>query len=411
MEEIQSIKPLLDAAEEYYQLHNVSRALFCYEQALEWDVPNYRLWKGLANCYFVLGDFDRALQYLEKAAESDELDEEVENRLGLLKSPSFQSWLKRMSDAVKTVEMKDYPRARDLFMDLLGEKDGVVSLYQILGLTHMACSDPVSARRVWSRGLQFDSSNPMLLKYLQSLDEIERGTEPESQPEERAKPTKYRLLLGTTAVVIMGCLGFFVLSHLGIYSYKRLSEQAVPAIQAAYTAVKSDPNPTAIPAAGQSEAKPVSRGGAGSEAERINSIAKGKDANVKTDSKSEWQLYREGFTHYFRGDLGTARQAFGLVVKKNSGSYVNRESLYYLARINYLMGDRDNAEACFQRYLGQFAGTDYCDESLYFLGCIYYQTGRLEQAQAMLGRLESVEPHSGYLSTKISREILKSSRG
>lgn len=409
VEELPSIKPLLDAAEEYYQLHNVSRALFCYQQALEWDVPDRRLWKGLAKCHFILGDFDEALQYWEKAAGLGELDEEVENRLGLLKSPSFQSWLKRMSEAVKTVEMKDYPRARDLFMDLLEEKDGVVSLYQILGLTHMACSDPGSARRVWSKGLQFDSSNPMLLKYLQSLDEIEKGGEAETEPEERVESSKYRLILGSTAVVILGCLGFFLLSRLGIYVNKP-ARQAVPANQPVYTTIKNEPSPGAAPAAVQSETKPVSRG-AGNVTERIDPLVSGKEAANQMESKGEWQLYREGFIDYLRGDFGGARRAFGLVVNKNSGSYVNRESLYYLARINYLIGDSEDAEACFQKYLGQFAGTDYYDDSLYFLGCIYYQTGREEQARAMLRKLEAVEPHSGYLSSKSSREILNSARG
>lgn len=405
MEEQTSIKPLLDAAEEYYQLHNVSRALFCYTQALEWDVPDLRLWKGLAQCHFVLGDFDLAILYWEKAAELDGPDEEVENRLGLLRSPSFQSWLKRMSDAIKTVEMKDYPRARDVFMDLLEEKDGVVSLYQILGLSHMACSDPESARRVWSKGLQFDSSNPMLIKYLQSLDEIEKGREVENEAEDKAGSPNYRIIVGSTAVLILGCLGFFLLSHLGIYGNKP-AQQAVPVSQPAYTTVRTEPNPGSASAAVQSPAKPVSRG-VSSESERINLLVRGNYIDSQMEKKGEWQLYREGFTDYLQGDLDGARRAFSTVVDRASGSYIHRESLYYLARINYLMGDKENAEICFQKYLGKYSGTDYYDESLYFLGCIYHQTGREEQARAMLRKLEAVEPDSGYLSSKSSREILQ----
>lgn len=409
VEELPSIKPLLDAAQEYYQLHNVSRALFCYQQALEWEVQDLRLWKGLANCHLILGDFDKAMQYWEKAAELAGFDEEVEKQLGLLKSPSFQSWLKRMSEAVKTVEMKDYSRARDLFMDLLEEKDGVVSLYQILGLTHMACSDPGSARRVWNKGLQFDSSNPMLLKYLQSLDEIENSREDEKEEEmaDKVKST-HHLLLGSTAAIILGLLSLFIISRLGIYTNKP-AQQAVPANQPAYAPMKAETNSGAASAAVQSETKPVSRG-AGSESERINLLVGGKDAGYQMDNKSEWQLYREGFTDYMRGDLFEARRAFSSVVNRDSGSYINRESLYYLARINYLVGDRENAAACFQKYLEQFAGTDYFDESLYYLGCIYHQTGSEEQARAMLNRLKAVKPDSGYLSSKSSREILDSAR-
>lgn len=410
VEEQTSIKPLLDAAEDYYQLHNVSRALFCYKQALEWDVPDLRLWTGLAKCHFVLGEFDLAIQYWEKAAELDGPDEDAENRLGLLRSPSFQSWLKRMSDAVKTVEMKDYPRARDMFMDLLEEKDGVVSLYQILGLSHMACSDPESARRVWRKGLQFDSSNPMLIKYLQSLDEIEKGREVETESEEdkaeeKAGSHNYRLILGSTAVLLLGCLGFFLLSRLSIYGNKPV-QQAVPVSQPTYTTVRTDTTPGAAPAAVQSPARPVSRGVSG-ESERINLLVRGNNMDSQMEYKSEWQLYREGFTDYLQGDLNGARRAFSIVVNRASGSYIHRESLYYLARINYLMGDKENAEICFQKYLTKFSGTDYYDESLYFLGCIYHQTGREEQARAMLRKLEVVEPDSGYLSSKSSREILQ----
>lgn len=405
VEELPSIKPLLDAAQEYYQLHNVSQALFCYQQALEWEVQDLRLWKGLADCHFILGNFDKAMQYWEEAAELAGFDEEVEKQLGLLKSPSFQSWLKRMSEAVKTVEMKDYSRARDLFMDLLEEKDGVVSLYQILGLTHMACSDPESARRVWNKGLQFDSSNPMLVKYLQSLDEIENGREDEKEEEmiDEEESTNH-LLLGSTAAIILGLLSFFILSRLGIYTNKP-AQQAVPANQPVFATMKTEPDSGMAPSAVQPETKPVSRG-ASSELERIILPVGGKDAGYKMEDKSEWQLYREGFTAYIRGDLFEARRAFGSVVNRASGSYINRESLYYLARINYLLGDLENAAACFQKYLEQFAGTDYFDESLYYLGCIYHQTGSEEQARAMLGRLKAVKPDSGYLSSTISREIL-----
>lgn len=409
MEELPSINPLLDAAEEYYQLHNVSRSLFCYKQALEWDVPDLRLWKGLANCHFVLGDFDKALQYWEKAAEMDEPDEEVESKLSLLRSPAFQSWLKRMSEAVKTVEIKDYPRARDLFKDLLEEKDGVVSLYQILGLSHMACADPDSARRVWSKGLQFDSSNPMLRKYLQSLHDIEKSREPEIEPEEEVKPTYRRFIAGSTAVVILGCLGFLLFSHWGIVSHKLLPQMA-PANPPAYTAVPTEPEPGAVPAVVKLEAGAPSRGVV-RDSGRTDLSGNGSTVGSRTDNRGEWQLYREGFTDYLRSDLHGARRAFTIVVGRSSGSYINRESLYYLARINYLIGEHNEAEACFQRYLEQFPRTDYYDESLYYLGCIYHKTGREEQARVMLRKLAAVQPNSGYLSSKNSREILRSTPG
>lgn len=400
-----SIEPLLEAADEYLQNRNVSRALFCLNQALEWEIADIRLWKGLAACHFILGDFDRALEYWEKAAELDPFDPEAKQQLALIRSPSFQSWLKRMSEAVRTIEIKDYLRARDLFKDLLEEKDGVVSLYQILGLSHMACSDPESARRIWTRGLYFDASNAMLKKYLNSLDEIQKNQEEPGAEEKPSNQGAGRQWSGAGSLVLAGCLSLFLLTWIGFGANAPVDNSTRYQPGQDISDTMKEPIQTVSAMTAPTEVPAPSRGALPDQERMAKPIPIREDAN-EPGFKQDLTLYREGYNAYLKGDLNTARGLLIQVVNKGSGSYINRESLYYLARVSYLLRQYSEAEKYFQQYLNQFPDTIYHDDSLYYLGCLYHRNGHDAEALQFFDRLALLDPGSGYLSSPECREVM-----
>ena len=88
-----------------------------------------------------------------------------------LQDPPFQFWLKRYYEALNQVENRNYEAARNALWELLQEKDCFVGIYQLLGLCYLAEADRYSARRVWTRGLEWDSSNKPLLNYLNIYEE------------------------------------------------------------------------------------------------------------------------------------------------------------------------------------------------------------------------------------------------
>ena len=61
------------------------------------------------------------------------------------------------------------------------ERDGFVSLYQLLGLCYLANGDRVRAQQAWNKGLAIDSSNEKLLGYSAATTSFERST-PSSSP-------------------------------------------------------------------------------------------------------------------------------------------------------------------------------------------------------------------------------------
>ncbi len=387
-----SIEPLLAAAEEKLLTNDVSRALFCYNSATEWEIPDLRLWKGMASCYYILGDFDLAAHYWSKALELDPYDIEVQQRLVIYRSPSFQSWLKRISEAVKTVEMKDYERARDQLKELLEENDGVVSLYQILGLSHMACSDQTSARRIWARGLELDTSNPMLLKYLKSLDKIHKIGQHGGKKMMRQPVRRPWIKVGTGAAALLTCLAIFTAIQQNSPSQNKKLTNMLEDTSAQETSLVS----------GNDREIVLSRAGS---TIALRETAATDAVESCLAEKEELQQYNRGFMAYLQNDWDMADKSFSAVIQRASGTYINREALYYLARIQYLSKQYSQAESNFQQYLKQFPESNYYDESLYYLACIYHRTGRDDKAENTFRELYRLVPESGYLTSADYREV------
>ena len=102
----------------------------------------------------------------------------VLKRLAEVKKPSFQFWIKRFDEAIDQMERKNYAALTYCRSSL--ERDGFVSLYQLLGLCYLTNGDRVRAQQAWNKGLAIDSSNEKLLGYLAATTSFERSTLPQA---------------------------------------------------------------------------------------------------------------------------------------------------------------------------------------------------------------------------------------
>ena len=122
------------------------------------------------------------------------------------------------------------------------------------------------------------------------------------------------------------------------------------------------------------------------------------------DVEQEEHYYLAGCTPI--KDWKTAESNLGVVVSMQSGSYLNREALYYLARTYYVQNKYEEAEKYYQLYLDLFPDSNYYDDSLFYLACTYHYTGRHQQAQEVLQQLKELDPANGYLSSELYKTIV-----
>jgi TolA-binding protein len=124
------------------------------------------------------------------------------------------------------------------------------------------------------------------------------------------------------------------------------------------------------------------------------------------DVEKEESYYLAGRRAYLSRNWKSAVDNYSVVVEMKTGSYLNREALYYLARTNYLRGELGLAEQYYLQYLKEFKDTAYYDDSLFYLGCIYWKQNNLTWAREVLQELKSIAPQSGYLSSNLCVKVM-----
>jgi len=388
----------LQAALEKIQEHNLSAALEILLEAVDYEQTNIRLINLLADCYYYLGELDRAEACWEEVLSLNPRNQEAKNKLGCFKTPSFQSWIKRYKDAIYYIEQKDYVAALKSLRELMEENDGFVSIYQFLGLCYMACSEPEQAMIVWKKGLELDTSNEMLSRYLQIIpeggeempDDLEKQKElPESQIKSSLHFPIHKVAGAAAAVLCMALLvkgGMMVQYDSTINNIQEESLAAVIELNESEIVQEK----TAVISSNMLMAEEDGKGGSDYDLER------------------EEFYYHEGYQAYLDGNLNKARTNLNMVVSMNAGDYLNREALYYLARTYYIQNEYEQAEKYYLQYLDEFPGSNYYDDTLFYLGAIYNATGEKEKAVEALREMQKNSPNSGYESSELFKKIMSS---
>ncbi len=402
----------LQAAIEKMQSRDLSGALELLLEAVDKEPDNVRLINLMAACYYYLGEFDRAEACWLEVLKTDPHNSASKNHLSRFKTPTFQSWLKKYRRAMHCLEQKNYRMALSALREVMEENDGFVSVYQCLGLCYMASSDPEQARIVWKRGLMLDCSNEALLRYLNSPSSSSLETTAEAVPQiylsgKEDKTGKVRWLIlkrpePRTIAAVAGvlCMALILQGGLMIHN-SHSSKEAMTEMQNRLSQMSHQLEETGSSGTDRTETPVMS--------EEMNFGDSDSAEGSNYDLEREKDYYRIGYQAYKDADLDKAVQNLSTVVAINSGDYINREALYYLARTYYLKTDFTEAERYYLKYIDEFPGTNYHDDSLFYLAVIYYNDGETSKALQSLQEMKRVSPDSGYESSEFYQKIMAAS--
>lgn len=379
---------LYDSAVACIRQHDITgaAALLLEAQKLEGDVIKVK--HMLSSCYLVLGDYQQAVQCWQEILSLDPKNKSAHTQLEMHNSPSHQFWIKRYLEAVAEVEKKNYVTASSILRSLLEEKDGHVALYQLLGLCYLANEQHEEAMKMWQKGLELDQFNPALLEYLHLLPgmQVEALPVKDSQAHRRSLFGQKRLVWAASViiVVLLAVPGVFLLNR-AAHTDSGANAPAVTQPEKASALASLEPEEDL------------------SDDTLSENIA---PAQAGYDIKKEEKYYWAGHQAYNNRDWKSAAHNYKMVVDMSTGSYLNREALYYLARVNYVRGELNQAEPYYIKYLKEFPGTAYYDDTLFYLGCIYAQQNQTERAVEVFRQLKNVAPDSGYLTANIYKKIM-----
>lgn len=379
----------LHLAADKLKQHDISEALELLLQAFRDRPANIHFLNLTARCYYVLGEFEHAQRCWEEVLRIDPDNRSAGAGLSELQRPDFQFWLKRYQQSLGLVEKKDFAEARIQLRRLMEEHDSFVALYQVLGLCYLANGERREAHRIWRQGLAIDHSNVSLKQYLQ-LPEKRAVPIHASIVEDKNVP---RQLLGRRTLMIAAavlCLALVIETGAFINS-RRESAEALQNMSAQVQTIDDTSKDEIVPTA-------VSP-----------SVSMGEElsmAGSEYDISHEKEYFESGYHAYQQRDWKTAVSNLSVVVSIQSGSYLNREALYYLARSYYVQKDYHQADLLYRQYLQQFPDSNYYDDALFYLACTYYFTGQSDQARLTMERLQEFDPNSGYLSSKLYRSIM-----
>lgn len=403
----QMVENLYEGAINNINKHSITNAIYQLSQALQLDCDNIDILNMLADCYYLLGEYEKSIELWEEVLRINADEMNAHDKIEKFNSQAFQFWLKRYNNAIFEMEKKNYLAASELFHALLKEYDGNVSVYKFLGLSYFVLGNTREAKKIWKKGLQIDKLNPDLLSYIarptdekQAKDNIineARNIKRQSVPAFRQNRFVW-VAAGTLFLALLVQTGFYI-------NNKHINNSLVNKMQKEMTVMKKQLGKEHTP-------------------ELFSSISCNKEKNnyetnevltnefknaggAEYDISREKDYYYKGYQAYLQGDRKTAISNLSMVVDMNSMDYLNREALYYLARTYYLNQNWQEASKYYETYLQQFPETNYHDDSLYYLGCVCYEMNDYEKAKNAFNLLKEYAPESTYIGTEIFKKVIQ----
>lgn len=358
----------------------------------------------MGNCCYILGEFEKAESYWHEVLQYEPNNKIARSKLRNFKAPAFKFWLKRYYNALALIQNREYEKAKEILHELLQENDSFISVYKFLGLCYKELGEGTDALKVWRQGLKLDKNNEELQGYI--ADTVNKNKLPfELKPDVEGEivfkglklPFKFNKNKITWAVAGIASLA------LTVQIVSSLGNNDLPAHDAKTVSAVTELKDNKITDGKKTVPVLNSTGGLLADTYGEEMTAEGSDY----DESREMSYYTEGYKAYKKGNLKAAITNLSVVVSMHSGSYINREALYYLARTYYVQNDYDNAEKYYLEYLRLFPDSNYYDESLYYLASLYYKKGEAEKARDMFLQLKNLYPQSGYITTDLYKSVMK----
>lgn len=394
------IESLMIEAVNKIEGRDISGALEVLIELYKLDPVNPELWRLNSICYYRLGDFEQAQKCLQEAERYSEKSELIRDIQESLSDPVFKIWVNRYKEALKLVEQKNYKQASLWLHDLLTEHDEFVSVYQVLGLCYLAMDNKEQAKLVWEKGLSWDTTNSSLSKYLDFTDcqdEQEHEENLYEKPAVKKNRTSCRALV-LPAVLVLLVTGSGFLLQAGFSTAQKYSHNHKINNSALITPHTNSDNEVAAVSS-----KHIMT-------EEDSNIETNKEADKYYKEEQEKQYFYTGYNAYLESNLPEAIFSLTQVVNINSGNYINREALYYLAMCHYLQQNYLSAEKYFRQCINLFPESNYYDDCLFYLACCYHCIDQNEAAQNMMSELKICAPDSGYLTSPIVDRIYSGER-
>lgn len=381
---------------------DISGAVKRLKEALLANSRDVTILNLMANCCYILGEFAGAEWYWNEVLKFEPANKIARSKLKNIKNPAFGFWLKRYYKALDLIQVREYEQAKDILEELLKENDGFVSIYKFLGICHKELGEDEKALKMWRQGLKLDKNNEELHSFIaQSLARNDKGLAYFKQDRKEKKvrefspylPSGKNRIAWAVSGIIALALGVQIISSVDNRdSYRTDIDKA--AVSGTVVDGKKEKAGNAVPVLSTVQAADKTDGNA-------------KKEEIYSNKDNEIYYYTQGYKLYKKGDLKNAAVHFEKVVAINSHSYINREALYYLARVCYIQNDYNRAEQYYLTYLDLFPGSNYHDESLYYLAALYYKKGDIDKAEQMLKRLKELFPNSGYITSDLYKKIMQ----
>ncbi|SHG77909.1 Tetratricopeptide repeat-containing protein [Thermosyntropha lipolytica DSM 11003] len=380
---------------------DISGAMKKIREVLLADARDVMMLNLMADCCYVLGEFAEAESYWDEVLKFDPANKIARSNLKKVRNPAFKFWLKRYYKALALLKFREYEEAGAILHELLEENDNFVSVYKFLGVCYKEMGKLDEALKVWRQGLKRDRNNEELHGFItQTLKERESlllNCASGGEKEISLVPSLVWPFSKSKAVWAFSGMAALVLSWQIVTAVNShdLIRPKVKEVSEVGTVISSKGDQ-------KEEALPV-----------LSMMDEDKLAEIKEegavcyDKDAEMYYYREGFKAYRKRDWQNAAWHLENAVAMKSHSYINREALYYLARVYYLQGDYDRAEKYYIEYINLFPHSNYHDESLYYLAALYYKRGDLDRAREMLLQLKELFPGSGYVTSDLYKKIIK----
>lgn len=402
MNNIESTQEHLDLALAKMEAHEISAALAVLNEHMQAEEVKWL--EAAGECCYRLGDFKQAVCWWEQARETRTASSAILKRLGDIRKPSFQFWMKRFDEAIDQMERKNFPAAMEMLQELKLEQEGFVSLYELLGLCYLANGDRSRAQQAWKKGLEIDCSHENLLGYIAATTPAAEAPLPIVPPAVKVK-AEVRRYNSNSLQILAGAACLILI--LGAYAWHQNSVVAVnqkildPPVQIAARAEYPAPElPVAVAEKTVLQADAVVQVDAGESGEE-------EMGGSDYDQSQVLHYYETGYKAYRQGDLTNAASNLGMVVSMGKQDYLHREAQYYLARISFLQKDYPRAQRLYSRYLELFPNSNYYDDTLFYLGWVYDEMGQPEHTRECFQRLKDLNEPGGYTTTPLYLRIMQ----
>ncbi|MGM0603811.1 MAG: tetratricopeptide repeat protein [Bacillota bacterium] len=431
--------------------NNITEAIRELKLSLKFNPRHTASLNMLGFCYYLKCRFDRAEEVWKKSISIKKDYNEADEYLNLLEDEEFSQMRRRYKEMLFSDDKKAAKKIKFL-KKVIKEHDDLIEPYIVLGLTYMQKKRYKKALKYFNQAYERDKGNANIQKYI---------IESENKISKKNKiPPKF--LIPAAAAIMVLILGFTLNSLMDNFDpavpIEENNRQAAEVENSAAEESKSTAE-TKMETAESSEIKDNNTKKedendnfdnkeynlmevkfsedifAGVDFrkfinERDNELKPGQyeiqmgnqqenspqqdmEQEVEengTDADeysavigelSEQQLFNLAVEIFQKGNYSRSLPLFEKLYAEGKRNYLNRETLFFLARNYERLDDYEKARDHYYRYINSYQESNYYDEALYHLGLLLHENNEAEESRRVLLKIVEEVPDSLYNNSRV----------